>query len=85
MSGCPNSADIPGIAWGKHNPDWTAYRHGYQLTTIPMCNQRLAIERPRLRRTFEDQELPIPSYEAFANNEQLIKATPIILNKFTYG
>jgi len=31
---------------GKHDPNRTAYRHGSQATTIPMGNQRLAMERP---------------------------------------
>jgi putative transposase len=67
---------------GKHDPDRVAYRHGYQDTTIPMGNQRLAIKRPRVRSITENQELPIPSYEAFANDEQLIEAA---LNRMLYG
>jgi putative transposase len=34
---------------GKHDLDRVAYRHGYQDTTIPMGNQRLAIEYPRVK------------------------------------
>jgi putative transposase len=76
--------DVEAVAGpkGKHNPDRTAYRHGYQSTTIPMGNQRLAIERPRARCTVKDRELPIPSYEAFANDEQLIEAA---LGRMLYG
>ena len=48
---------------GKHNQNRTAYRHGFQATTIPMGTKRLAIERPRARSVYTDQELPIPSYE----------------------
>jgi transposase-like protein len=67
---------------GKHNPNRTAYRHGSQDTTIPMGNQRLAIERPRVRSIETNQELPIASYEAFANDEQLLEAA---LNRMLYG
>jgi putative transposase len=61
---------------GKHNPNRTAYRHGSQATTIPLGNQRLAIERPRVRSIETNQELPIASYEAFANDDQLLQINP---------
>jgi len=67
---------------GKHDPNRTAYRHGYQNTSVPMGNQRVAIKRPRVRTVGADQELPIPSYEAFANDEQLLEAA---LNRMLYG
>ena len=67
---------------GKHDQNRTAYRHGSQATTIPMGTQRLAIERPRIRSVDTDQELPIPSYEAFAHDDQLIEAA---LNRMLYG
>jgi hypothetical protein len=67
---------------GKHNPNRTAYRHGSQATTIPLGNQRLAIERPRVRSIETNQELPIASYEAFANDDQLLEAA---LNRMLYG
>jgi putative transposase len=67
---------------GKHNPERTAYRHGTQSTSIPMGNQRIAIDRPRVRSIESDQELPIESYEAFANDDQLLEAA---LNRMLYG
>ena len=67
---------------GKHDPNRTAYRHGSQATTIPMGNQRLAMERPRVRSLDTNQELPIPSYESFANDDQLLEAA---LNRMLYG
>ena len=76
--------DVEAVAGpkGKHNPDRTACRHGYQNTTVPLGNQRLAIKRPRARDVIRDRELPIPSYEAFANDEQLIEAA---LGRMLYG
>ena len=67
---------------GKHNPDRTAYRHGKQKTTIPAGSQRLEIERPRIRSLETDRELPIPSYDAFANDEELLEAA---LNRMLHG
>ena len=67
---------------GKHNPKRTAYRHGTQSTSIPMGNQRIAIERPRVRSIETDQESPIESYEAFTNDDQLLEAA---LNRMLYG
>ena len=67
---------------GKHNPHRTAYRHGTQSTSIPMGNQRIAIERPRVRSIETDQELPIESYETFTNDDQLLEAA---LNRMLYG
>jgi len=67
---------------GKHNPERTAYRHGFQETTVPMGNQRIAIKRPRVRSTIDNQELPISSYEAFNSDDELLK---IALNRISYG
>lgn len=66
---------------GKHDPNRTAY-HGYQNTTVPMGNQRLGIKRPRARSIETDTDLPIPSYEAFANDDELLEAA---LNRMLYG
>ena len=76
--------DVEAIAGpkGRHDPNRTAYRHGLQATTIPMGNQRLTIERPRARSIDTNRELPIPSYETFANDAQLLEAA---LNRMLYG
>jgi putative transposase len=67
---------------GKHDANRTAYRHGFQDTTVPMGNQRIAIKRPRVRSTLTNEELPIPSYETFANDDELLEAA---LNRMLYG
>ncbi|MGI6128879.1 MAG: IS256 family transposase [bacterium] len=76
--------DIEAVAGpkGKHDTARTAYRHGFQDTTIPMGNQRLAIKRPRARSIETNAEIPIPSYEAFANDNELLEAA---LNRMLYG
>ena len=76
--------DVKAVAGpkGKHDANRTAYRHGYQGTTVPMGNQRVAIERPRVRSTLTNEELPIPSYEAFANDDELLETA---LNRMLYG
>ena len=67
---------------GRHNPNRVAYRHGFQATTVPMGSQRIAITRPRVRSIESDQELPIPSYKVFNNDEQLLEAA---LNRMLHG
>ena len=67
---------------GKHDPNRTAYRHGFQNTTVPMGNQRLAIKRPRVRSIETEGELPIPSYEVFASDDELLDAA---LNRMLHG
>ena len=59
---------------GKHDQNRTAYRHGFQETSIPMGPQRLSIKRPRVRSNSDRNELPIASYEVFNNDETLIES-----------
>lgn len=59
---------------GKHDPNLTAYRHGFQDTTVPMGSQRLAIKRPPGRSIETGEEMPIPSYEVFASDDELLEA-----------
>ena len=68
--------DVEAVAGpkGKHNPKRTAYRHGSQKTSIPMGSQRIDIERPRVRSLESKEKLPIPSYEAFSNDDALLEA-----------
>lgn len=58
----------------KHSNNRTAYRHGSQKTSIPMGSQRIAIDRPRMRSLVTGEEIPVPSYEAFANDDELLEA-----------
>lgn len=76
--------DVEAVAGpkGKHDPNRAAYRHGFQGTTVPMGNQRIAIERPRVRSTRTKEELPIPSYEAFNSDDGLLEAA---LNRMLHG
>ena len=67
---------------GKHNPERTVYRYGFHETTVPMGNQRIAIKRPRVRSTIDNQGLPIPSYEAFNSDDELLETA---LNRMLYG
>jgi len=67
---------------GKHDPNRTAYRHGFQDTTVPMGSQRLALKRPRVRSIETGEEMPIPSYEVFASDDELLEAA---LNRMLHG
>ena len=76
--------DVEAIAGpkGKHDPNRTAYRHGFQDTTVPMGSQRLALKRHRVRSIETGEEMPIPSYEVFASDDELLEAA---LNRMLHG
>jgi putative transposase len=59
---------------GKHDPNRSAYRDGSQDTTILMGNQCIAIKRSNVRAIETNEELHILSYEAVANDDQLLEA-----------
>ena len=57
----------------KHNPDRTAYRHGTDDGTVTLGGRRVEIERPRMRTMDGDQEVPLRTYEHFADRDPLAR------------
>ena len=56
---------------GKHNPDRTANRHGYEEdASVVLGGQRIEVERPRVR-TVDGKELLLKSYQMFQNDDIL--------------
>jgi transposase-like protein len=55
---------------GKHNPQSTAFRHGYEARTLPLRGRRVEARRPRMR-TIDDEEVELSSYEFFAREDLL--------------
>jgi len=55
----------------KHNPDRTAYRHGTDDGTVTLGGRRLEIERPRMRAKDGSGEVPVRTYEHFADRDPL--------------
>jgi putative transposase len=58
---------------GKHNPDRTAKRHGHQDGSMTLGGRRVPVSRPRMR-TVDEHELPVQTYEYFADRDPLTRA-----------
>src|SRR5918996_2320772 len=59
---------------GKHNPDGTAKRHGHEDGSMTLGGRRVAVRRPRVRTADDERELPVRSYEYFADRDPLTRA-----------
>ena len=57
---------------GKHNPDRTAKRHGHEDGSMTLGGGA-PVNRPRIRR-LTTSELPVASYEYFADRDPLTRA-----------
>jgi putative transposase len=56
---------------GKWNPDRTAVRHGHEGGDVTLGGRRVPVERPRVRTVDGESELPLVTYEHFADRDQL--------------
>ena len=56
---------------GRHNPARAAVRHGSEPGQVTLGGRRVRVRRPRVRTADGTQELPVPSYQAFASTELL--------------
>jgi transposase-like protein len=59
---------------GKHNPDRTAKRHGHERGSMTLGGRRVEVSRPRMRTVANEHELPVTSYEYFADRDPLTRA-----------
>jgi len=59
---------------GKHNPDRTAKRHGHERGSMTLGGRRVEVSRPRMRTADDEHELPVQSYEYFADRDPLTRA-----------
>jgi len=59
---------------GKHNPERTAKRHGHEDGSMTLGGRRVAVSRPRMRSAGEEHELPVQTYEYFADRDPLTRA-----------
>jgi putative transposase len=59
---------------GKWNPDRTAKRHGHEDGSMTLGGRRVEVSRPRMRTADDEQELPVQSYEYFADRDPLTRA-----------
>jgi putative transposase len=58
----------------KHNPDRTAKRHGHEHGSMTLGGRRVEVTRPRMRTVEDERELPVQSYEYFADRDPLTRA-----------
>jgi putative transposase len=59
---------------GKHNPERAAVRHGHENGSMTLGGRRVAVRRPRMRTADAERELPVESYEYFADRDPLTLA-----------
>ncbi len=59
---------------GRHDPDRTAKRHGHEDGSMTLGGRRVPVSRPRIRTADDEHELPVASYEYFADRDPLTRA-----------
>ncbi len=59
---------------GKWNPDRTAKRHGHEDGSMTLGGRRVKVHRPRVRSADDEHELPVATYEYFADRDPLTRA-----------
>jgi hypothetical protein len=59
---------------GKCNRDRTAKRHGHGRGSMTLGGRRVEVSRPRMRTADDERELPVQSYEYFADRDPLLSA-----------
>ncbi len=59
---------------GKHDADRTAKRHGHERGSMTLGGRRVEVRRPRMRTADDEHELPVQSYEYFADRDPLTRA-----------
>jgi putative transposase len=67
---------------GKHNPDRTAYRHGTDDGTVTLGGRRVEVERPRMRTKDGEEEVPLGTYQHFADRDPLAR---VVLERMLAG
>jgi putative transposase len=56
---------------GRHNPERVAVRHGHEDGEVTLGGRRVAVRRPRMRTADGESELPLATYEHFADRDLL--------------
>ena len=59
---------------GKHNAGRVAVRHGHDDGSMTLGGRRVAVRRPWMRSADDERELPVESYEFFADRDPLTRA-----------
>jgi putative transposase len=56
---------------GKHNPERTAVRHGHEDGELTLGGRRVGVKRPRARTADGETEVPLATYQHFADRDPL--------------
>jgi transposase-like protein len=56
---------------GKWNAERTAVRHGHEAGEVTLGGRRVEVQRPRVRTADGDAEVPLQTYEHFADRDPL--------------
>jgi putative transposase len=67
---------------GKHDPDRVAVRHGHEDGSMTLGGRRVAVRRPRMRSSEDEHELPVQTYQYFADRDPLTRA---VMNRMLAG
>jgi len=67
---------------GKHNVDRTAVRHGHEDGSVTLGGRRVEIRRPRVRTADGESEVPLQTYEHFADRDPLAR---VVLERMLAG
>src|SRR5437879_5448840 len=59
---------------GRWNPDRAAKRHGHEDGSMTLGGRRVPVRRPRVRTVKDEHELPVATYEHFAERDPLTRA-----------
>ena len=59
---------------GKWNPDRAAKRHGHERGSMTLGGRRVQVSRPRARTADDERELPVETYDYFADRDPLTRA-----------
>jgi putative transposase len=67
---------------GKHNAERTAVRHGHEDGEVTLGGRRVEVKRPRVRTVDGEAEVPLSTYEHFADRDPLRR---VVLERMLAG
>ena len=67
---------------GKHNPERVAVRHGHEGCEVTLGGRRLEVKRPRVRSADGEAEVPLATYQHFADRDPLAR---VVLERMLAG